>query len=129
MVGVNHHQRQPRTNTPTTHDDDERIRPPRGRRLAPALTARRAGWAGSSGDARRGPSQPDATRRVLEDIRRSVTHVELAELPFVANTHDDQVDFAFERLIHDRRANVTGLQDLSFKLDAKFIGDVLGATE
>src|ERR1700694_2892249 len=102
---------------------------PRDLTLAAALTARGAGLSGGGGDARGGTRQPDAARRILEHVRRRMAHVELAEFPFVANTHDDQVDFAFERFVDDCRANVAGLQNLGFELYAKFIRHVFGAPQ
>src|ERR671932_1712676 len=99
------------------------MRPP-GRSLVSALAGvTRRAW--RRGHAWRRARQPDATRRVLQDIWRRVAHVELAEFALVADSHHDQIDLALERLIHDGRADVAGLQNLGFHVDAELVGDML----
>ena len=65
------------------------------------------------GYAWRSARQPYPTRCILENIGRRVAHVELTKFALVADAHDDQVDFAFEGFVNDRRANIARLSTVS----------------
>src|SRR5919202_6943216 len=59
----------------------------------------------------RGARDPDTAGCVLQDVRRRVPQVELAELALVGDAHHDQVGLAFERFVDDRGAEIASLQD------------------
>src|SRR5579875_3237586 len=76
-----------------------------------------------------GAAEPDMAWCVLQDVVDSRAELVLGGTPPLGDAHEDRINAAGDRLIHDRRANLAGLEELGFDRDLRILAALLHHVE
>src|SRR5688572_9318556 len=74
-------------------------------------------------------TDPDPTRRVLQDVRERDPKIELAEPLLVDDSDDHQIDAALENFVDDSRTDITRLKQIRMNRHADALADLFGLVQ